>query len=56
MPSEEKLYSEQGEYGTPMTRRKALASYDQQQVPYVFVLQRHLQINWQESSCPIMWR
>lgn len=46
MASEEKLYSDQGAYGTPRTRRKALGSCDQQQVPYVFVLQRHLQINW----------
>jgi len=56
MPSEEKLYSEQGEYGTSLTRRKALASCDQQAVPYVFVLQQHLQINWRESRYPITWR
>jgi len=49
MPSEEKLYSDQGEYGTPLTRRKALASCDQRTVPYVFVLQQYLQINWLET-------
>jgi len=35
--------------------RKTLASCDQQQVLYVFVLQRDLQINWLETSCPITW-
>jgi hypothetical protein len=56
MPSEEKLYSDQGEYGTSLTHRKALASCEQQQqVPYVFVLQQHLEINWRESSCHLTW-
>lgn len=38
MLSEKKLYSDQGAYGTPMARRKALASCDLQQVPYIFDL------------------
>lgn len=56
MPFEEKLYSDQREYGTSLTHRKALASCDQQNVMYVIVLQQHVQINWRESSYPIMWR